>query len=149
MKDKLCVHAVWNEQCGICESVDLIDNDVNDRVQDAIDMALEDAEKREEFSKHSPACPMCGTRQVQLMDWINNKKINEADWKCRHCHCEWRQKIHVTPSQHAKILGLKNLTQVSQITGTSLNTLTNWHRDKPELFRIVLKGCISELTYNR
>lgn len=50
-----------------------------------------------------------------------------------------------TPSQAAKSYGIKSLTQVSKITGQSLNTLTNWHRDKPELFRIVLLGCIAEL----
>ena len=52
----------------------------------------------------------------------------------------------MTPSQQAKNVGLKSLTQVSQITGVSLNTLTNWHRDKPELFRIVLLGCVAETT---
>ena len=46
----------------------------------------------------------------------------------------------MTPAQQAKSIGLNSLTQVSQITGVSLNTLTNWHRDKPELFRIVLIG---------
>jgi hypothetical protein len=51
----------------------------------------------------------------------------------------------MTPSQQAKAAGLKNLTQVSEITGVSLNTLTNWHRDKPDLFRIVLIGCRNEL----
>ena len=47
----------------------------------------------------------------------------------------------MTPAQQAKSVGLKSLTQVSQITGVSLNTLTNWHRDKPQLFKIVLIGC--------
>ena len=51
----------------------------------------------------------------------------------------------MTPSQQAKSVGLKSLTQVGQITGVSLNTLTNWHRDKPDLFRIVLIGCVAEL----
>lgn len=51
----------------------------------------------------------------------------------------------MTPAQQAKSVGLKSLAQVSQITGVSLNTLTNWHRDKPELFRIVLIGCKSDL----
>ena len=51
----------------------------------------------------------------------------------------------MTPAQQAKSVGLKSLTQVSQITGVSLNTLTNWHRDKPELFRIVLLGCTAEI----
>ena len=51
----------------------------------------------------------------------------------------------LTPSQQAKSVGLKSLTQVSNITGVSLNTLTNWHRDKPELFRIVLLGVKADI----
>jgi len=51
----------------------------------------------------------------------------------------------MTPSQQAKSVGIKSLTQVSQITGVSLNTLTNWHRDKPELFRIVLLGVKADI----
>ena len=51
----------------------------------------------------------------------------------------------MTPSQQAKSVGLKNLTQVSKITGVSLNTLINWHRDKPELFLVVLLGCLVRL----
>jgi len=51
----------------------------------------------------------------------------------------------MTPSQQAKSVGLKSLTQVSKITGVSLNTLTNWHRDKPELFRIVLLGVKADI----
>ena len=51
----------------------------------------------------------------------------------------------MTPSQQAKSVGLKSLTRVSQITGVSLNTLTNWHRDKPELFRVVLLGVKADI----
>ena len=50
----------------------------------------------------------------------------------------------MTPSQQAKAAGLKSLTEVSQMTGQSLNTLTNWHRDKSDLFRIVIAGCVAE-----
>lgn len=46
----------------------------------------------------------------------------------------------MTPAQQAKSVGLKSLTQVSEISGVSLQTLTNWHRDKPDLFRVVLLG---------
>ena len=46
----------------------------------------------------------------------------------------------MTPSQSAKALGCKSLTQVSQQTGVSLQTLTNWHRNKYELFRVVCIG---------
>ena len=48
-----------------------------------------------------------------------------------------------TPSQQAKAAGLKSLTSVSDITGVSLQTLTNWHRDKPKLFAAVLAGCVA------
>jgi hypothetical protein len=29
------------------------------------------------------------------------------------------------------------------MTGTSLQTLANWHRNKPKLFAVVLAGCKS------
>jgi len=48
-----------------------------------------------------------------------------------------------TPAQQAKAAGLKSLTSVSDITGVSLQTLTNWHRDKPRLFKAVLAGCVA------
>lgn len=51
----------------------------------------------------------------------------------------------MTPSKQAKELGLKSLTQVSELTGQSLQTLTNWFNDKPELFEIVLLGCVGKL----
>jgi hypothetical protein len=51
----------------------------------------------------------------------------------------------MTPSQQAKDAGLKSLLQVQQLTGQSAQTLTNWHRDKPELFKIVLLGCVASL----
>jgi len=54
----------------------------------------------------------------------------------------------MTPSQQAKAAGLKNLLQVQQLTGQSAQTLTNWHRDKPELFKIVLLGCLASLKTN-
>ncbi len=53
--------------------------------------------------------------------------------------------LKMTASRQAKELGLKSLTQVSELTGQSLQTLTNWFNDKPELFRIVLIGCKASL----
>ena len=47
----------------------------------------------------------------------------------------------MTPSQQAKEAGLKNLLQVQRLTGQSAQTLTNWHKNKPELFRVVIAGC--------
>tara|TARA_R110000765_G_scaffold143226_4_gene244775 strand:+ start:270 stop:488 length:219 start_codon:yes stop_codon:yes gene_type:complete len=53
--------------------------------------------------------------------------------------------IEITPSKQAKELGLKSLTQVSELTGQSLQTLTNWFNDKPELYEVVLLGCVAKL----
>ena len=52
----------------------------------------------------------------------------------------------MTASKQAKELGLKSLTQVSELTGQSLQTLTNWFNDKPELFEVVLLGCKAYIT---
>ena len=52
----------------------------------------------------------------------------------------------LTPSQQAKAEGLKSLSQVSELTGQSLQTLSNWAKDKPELFKIVLLGCVSAVS---
>jgi hypothetical protein len=48
----------------------------------------------------------------------------------------------MTPSQQAKNQGLASLAQVSKLTKQSPQTLTNWHKHKPELFAIVLLGCV-------
>ena len=48
----------------------------------------------------------------------------------------------MTASKQAKAEGLKSLSQVSEMTGQSLQTLSNWAKNKPELFKIVLLGCI-------
>lgn len=56
-----------------------------------------------------------------------------------------------TPAEQAKTEGLKSLSQVSKMTGQSLQTLSNWAKNKPELFKIVLLGCGAKaaLTENR
>ena len=50
------------------------------------DAALALAEKREVWCKSMKPCPECGTKQVQLQDWIDD----EPDWKCRHCNHKWK-----------------------------------------------------------
>jgi hypothetical protein len=54
----------------------------------------------------------------------------------------------MTPSQQAKAEGLTGLSAVSKLTGVSLQTLHNWHKDKPELFRVVIAGCKAKLQEN-
>ena len=48
-------------------------------------------------------------------------------------------------SQQAKSKGLTSLKQVSDLTGVSPQTLDNWHKHKPELFEVVLCGCVAIL----
>ena len=43
------------------------------------------------------------------------------------------------PSEHCKIAGLKDLKELSEITGQSVQTLINWHRDNFKLFEAALK----------
>lgn len=47
----------------------------------------------------------------------------------------------MTPSQQAKQAGLSSLAEVERISGVSKRTLINWHKNKPQLFAVVLAGC--------
>ena len=49
----------------------------------------------------------------------------------------------MTPSQKTKASGLK-LVEVSNLTGVSIQTLTNWYKNKNELFNVVLSGCVNK-----
>ena len=49
----------------------------------------------------------------------------------------------MTASQQAKKAGLESLAEVTRMTGQSKETLSNWSRNKPDLFNIVLIGCKS------
>jgi hypothetical protein len=51
----------------------------------------------------------------------------------------------MTASEAAKAANLKSLKQVSELTGQSNQTLINWHKDKPKLYRVVLLGCVAKL----
>ncbi len=46
----------------------------------------------------------------------------------------------MTASQEAKLAGYQSLAQVSRITGVSVQTLHNWHKNKSVLFATVLAG---------
>jgi len=54
----------------------------------------------------------------------------------------------VTPAQQCKKLGI-TLQQVSDKTNTSRQTLTNWHKNKPLLFEVVLKGVLYSERLNK
>ena len=48
------------------------------------------------------------------------------------------------PSEVAKSAGLDSLAELSRITGQSDKTLTNWFKNKKDLFRIVVQGAVIE-----
>lgn len=54
-------------------------------------------------------------------------------------------KLEEKPSKIAKLFGLESLKQASDLCGVSVQTLINWHKNKPILFLVVLKGCRAEL----
>ena len=48
----------------------------------------------------------------------------------------------MTASRYAKQAGLKSLAEAVRMTGRSADTLTRWHKDMPDLFRVVILGCL-------
>jgi hypothetical protein len=46
------------------------------------------------------------------------------------------------PHEQCKAAGLDSLAELSKITGVSVNTLINWHKNKPKLFEAVLYGAV-------
>lgn len=50
----------------------------------------------------------------------------------------------MTPSEQCKQAGLKSLKEVSEMTDTSEQTLINWHKNKPQLFDVVIAGCVAK-----
>ena len=49
----------------------------------------------------------------------------------------------MTPSQQCKDAGLKSLAELSRATKTSEQTLINWSRNKPELFKAAVAGVVA------
>jgi hypothetical protein len=49
---------------------------------------------------------------------------------------------NTTPSEQCKAAGLKSLAELAQISGVSVQTLINWHKDKPALFATVIAGAV-------
>lgn len=52
----------------------------------------------------------------------------------------------MTPSEQCKAAGLKSLAELSRISEVSIQTLINWHRDKPKLFAVVVAGAAAEFS---
>ena len=50
----------------------------------------------------------------------------------------------MTASKYAKALGLNGLKDMEKACGVQVRTLTNWHREKPDLFRLIAIGILAE-----
>lgn len=50
-------------------------------------------------------------------------------------------KEKITASEMVKSAGMKNLSEMADITKQSTQTLNNWFNNKRELFKVVLVGC--------
>jgi hypothetical protein len=46
----------------------------------------------------------------------------------------------MTPSEQCRNAGLASLSELSRISGVSIQTLRNWHKNKPVLFALVVAG---------
>jgi len=49
----------------------------------------------------------------------------------------------MTPAKQAKAAGLKGLHEVSMISNRPRSTLYEWHKYNPQLFRVVIAGCVA------
>lgn len=49
----------------------------------------------------------------------------------------------MSPSEQAKAAGLKNMIELSIISNKPRKTLENWHKHNPQLFKVVVAGCVA------
>ena len=69
--------------------------------------------------------------------------VKASNKECDFYPVRFKEHIRIsemTPSQQAKAAGIKSLLQVSELTGVSIQTLSNWAKNKPKLFRTVILG---------
>ena len=50
----------------------------------------------------------------------------------------------MTPSEQCQKAGLSSLAELIKLSGIAKQTLIDWHKTKPRLFELVLKGVVSE-----
>lgn len=55
----------------------------------------------------------------------------------------------MTPSEQAKQAGLKNLAELSEITGRSRKTLDNWFKRCPRFFEVIVAGAVAVKKRNK
>jgi len=49
----------------------------------------------------------------------------------------------VKPSEKCKQAGLSGLLELSSLSGVSEQTLINWNKNKPDLFKLLIQGAVS------
>lgn len=49
--------------------------------------------------------------------------------------------MSTTAAQQAREAGLPGLAYITEQTGVGRSTLDLWHKQKPDLFRVVVAGC--------
>lgn len=50
-----------------------------------VERLIQNSKRREQVSKAMTPCPVCGTKQVQLVAWLTETPA----WKCRRCKARW------------------------------------------------------------
>ena len=48
----------------------------------------------------------------------------------------------MTPGKSAKSVGLTGLPEMAALANKAQTTLSDWFRTNPELFNVVLRGCV-------
>jgi len=54
----------------------------------------------------------------------------------------------MTPSQQAKLAGLKSLAQASEMSHIPVSTLRDWFKNYPERFKFIIDACAVILDYD-
>ena len=90
MKQRLAEDIASTTNTGLLEFIkaedveaELVGKIHGDEYSDVVnwDAVMAMVERREKVSKNVPNCPMCGTEQVQLVQW----RLNPLQYKCRMC----------------------------------------------------------------
>jgi len=56
--------------------------------------------------------------------------------------------MHETPANEVKYSGLSSLKEVADACNVSVQTLSNWHKSRPELFDVIVIG-VASIKHNK
>ncbi len=89
-------------------------------------------------------------RLLGLYDGLNAKDYEDSDVDWVRCESvelvnapDSADADETTPAKQAKAYGANGLKELSDVTKQSKPTLSNWHYNKPELFRCVCAGVVA------